>query len=668
MDILKSLGTEAAESDTSRPLFSDHESVDELEVKEERNDREDAAMEQDRDGDDEGIGGEDRDGDDEGTGGEDRDGDDEGTGAEDTDGDDEGTGGEDRDGDDEGTGGEDRDGDDEGTGGEDRDGDDEGTGGEDRDGDDEGTGGEDTDGDDKGPDVDRDGDDEGTGLASRAKRPRLGEPKRKPRQCPLCEGMFVQLATHLTDSHNVANRENRLQLLNQARTQKVQRSRSGKGAEGRTLRDCPVPGCPSTALLRIDQHLRRCHGFEKSSQEYMLWLAAARATVPETDPTSPEKAKPSAHSKIPKKLDDKAVLDRFLSYEAAMVGGTGPNLKQAEQHRRQVEILLQRLEVNSIAGLVDPLSVQRTANLLREDKKAPKTISSYLLSMKLFCRFLRLNEEVSRSAGVKPKAAKWTDLATEQFQVALRPEIDRHGRKIASQIKDSILSSAEIGKLKRLATKEGIAMAENTDSILQSSVAMNRFRDLLMAMIVISTGHRSGVLLNLTAEEFSRVERFCLQDGSVRWTIKISDHKTLKSHGPTHITIDQTTYNLMLVYFNVVRPHHLRGRVATEAEERDTPFFLSNNGNRVRRLKALMVAVGLSLGVENFSPLNLRKTAATLAVQLETAAGRSRVAQAMSHTEYTQGRYYNERLAGEQACIAGSTVAGLLNGVRMTIC
>ncbi|XP_071834227.1 uncharacterized protein [Apostichopus japonicus] len=185
------------------------------------------------------------------------------------------------------------------------------------------------------------------------------ESKRKPRQCPLCEGMFVRLATHLTDSHNVANRENRLQLLNQARTQKVQRSRSGKGAEGRTLRDCPVPGCPSTALLRIDQHLRRCHGFEKSSQEYMLWLAAARATVPETDPPSPEKAKPSAHSKIPKKLDDKAVLDRFLSYEATMVGGTGPNLKQAEQHRRQVEILLQRLEVNSIAVLVDPLSVQR---------------------------------------------------------------------------------------------------------------------------------------------------------------------------------------------------------------------------------------------------------------------------------------------------------------------
>ncbi|XP_071834033.1 uncharacterized protein [Apostichopus japonicus] len=211
-------------------------------------------------------------------------------------------------------------------------------------------------------------------------------------------------------------------------------------------------------------------------------------------------------------------------------------------------------------------------------------------------------------------------------------------------------------------------MAENTDSILQSSVAMNRFRDLLMAMKLISTGHRSGVLLNLTAEEFSRVERFCLQDGSVRWTIKISDHKTLKSHGPTHITIDQTTYNLMLVYFNVVRPHLLRGRVATEAEERDTPFFLSNNGNRVRRLKALMVAVGLSLGVENFSPLNLRKTAATLAVQSETAAGRSRVAQAMSHTEYTQGRYYNERLAGEQACKAGSIVAGLLNGVRMTIC
>ncbi|XP_071835289.1 uncharacterized protein [Apostichopus japonicus] len=309
MDILKSLGTEAAESDTSRPLFSDHESVDELEVKEERNDRDDAAMEQDRDGDDEW------------------------------------------------------------TGGEDRDGDDEGTGGEDRDGDDEGTGGEDRDGDDKGPDVDRDGDDEGTGLASRAKRPRLGEPKRKPRQCPLCEGMFVRLATHLKDSHNVAmNRDNR--LLNQARTQKVQRSGKGKGAEGRTLRDCPVPGCPSTALLRIDQHLRRCHGFEKSSQEYMLWLAAARATVPETDPPSPEKAKPSAHSKIPKKLDDKAVLDRFLSYEAAMVGGTGPNLKQAEQHRRQVEILLQRLEVNSIAGLVDPLSVQRTANLLREDKKA----------------------------------------------------------------------------------------------------------------------------------------------------------------------------------------------------------------------------------------------------------------------------------------------------------
>ncbi|PIK52984.1 hypothetical protein BSL78_10138 [Apostichopus japonicus] len=176
----------------------------------------------------------------------------------------------------------------------------------------------------------------------------------------------------------------------------------------------------------------------------------------------------------------------------------------------------------------------------------------------------------------------------------------------------------------------------------------NRFRDLLMAMKLISTGHRSGVLLNLTAEEFSRVERFCLQDGSVRWTIKISDHKTLKSHGPTHITIDQTTYNLMLVYFNVVRPHLLRGRVATEAEERDTPFFLSNNGNRVRRLKALMVAVGLSLGVENFSPLNLRKTAATLAVQSETAAGRSRVAQAMSHTEYTQGRYYNERLAGNR--------------------
>ncbi|PIK52986.1 hypothetical protein BSL78_10140 [Apostichopus japonicus] len=468
--------------------------ADELEVKEEGHDRDDAAMETDRDGDDEGTGGEDRDGDDEGTG-QDRDGDDEGTGP-------------------------------------------------DRDGDDKETG-PDRDGHDEGPDMDGDGDNKGTGLASQAKRPRLGEPKRKPRQCPLCEGMFVRLATHLTDSHNVTNRDNRLQLLNQAPPKKskgVGRERGQKGGpfvivrslaarQGHSRGSTSTSGGAMVSKSQVPQLSATCQKFHncwpqgqrfqalasrKSSQEYLLWLAAARATVPETDPPSPEKAKPSAHSKIPKKLNDKAVLDRFLSYEAAMVGGTGPNLKQAEQHRRQVEILLQRLEVNSIAGLVDPLSVQR------------------------------LNEEVSRSAGVKPKAAKRTDLATEQFQVALRPEIDRHGRKIASQIKDSILSSAEIGKLKRLATKEGIAMAENTDSILQSSVAINRFRDLLMAMHsdqywppqrCVTEPHRRGILAG----------RAVLSAGWVG-EMDNKNHKTLKSHGPTHITIEQTTYNLMLVY------------------------------------------------------------------------------------------------------------------------
>ncbi|XP_071830202.1 uncharacterized protein [Apostichopus japonicus] len=150
-----------------------------------------------------------------------------------------------------------------------------------------------------------------------------------------------------------------------------------EGQQRRSFRDCPVPDCPSVLLPRIDKHLQQVHNY-KTSAEYHQLLSAA----PDSKETEEGGKKEEEEEDFLVEMEDtpKDILDiyeRFAKYEEQKYGGTEQSKKNAQQHCRQVQAIKERLGI-SLRSLILPSSVQQITEVLRQDKKLPKTVSSYL--------------------------------------------------------------------------------------------------------------------------------------------------------------------------------------------------------------------------------------------------------------------------------------------------
>ena len=77
----------------------------------------------------------------------------------------------------------------------------------------------------------------------------------------------------------------------------------------------------------------------------------------------------------------------------------------------------------------------------------------------------------------------------------------------------------------------------------------SNIRDFILSDILINNAHHSGVLANVTCSEFLNHR---IKDGL--YIIKVHKHKTMGSHGPARIILNETVFKWLETYFSRVRP------------------------------------------------------------------------------------------------------------------
>ncbi|PIK52180.1 hypothetical protein BSL78_10959, partial [Apostichopus japonicus] len=195
---------------------------------------------------------------------------------------------------------------------------------------------------------------------------------------------------------------------------------------------------------------------------------------------------------------------QFQKYYEVRGGNTAAARKSALQHRKQVEALLRRLSVTT-RQLITPNTPMRIVESLQKEAKQPKTIGSYLLSVKKLCNFLIANREMANCLGVTSRATiRDTQSSADDFTASLRAQTVRRELELRAKITDVLLPSNEVARFKESVSLEleaTIRALQNTPNLVEWSQVAS-MRNILITLILLVSGHRSGVITQLSLGEF----------------------------------------------------------------------------------------------------------------------------------------------------------------------
>jgi hypothetical protein len=94
----------------------------------------------------------------------------------------------------------------------------------------------------------------------------------------------------------------------------------------------------------------------------------------------------------------------------------------------------------------------------------------------------------------------------------------------------------------------GEVMDGSVTEITQSMYTV--MRDFLLTQIVVTNANRSGVLANMSVDEFNAVRQ---TDGS--FVVSVKNHKTAATYGPAKVVLSKSLHSWLSVFVSKVRPN-----------------------------------------------------------------------------------------------------------------
>jgi hexokinase len=94
----------------------------------------------------------------------------------------------------------------------------------------------------------------------------------------------------------------------------------------------------------------------------------------------------------------------------------------------------------------------------------------------------------------------------------------------------------------------GEVMDGSVTEITQSMYTV--MRDFLLTQIVVTNANRSGVLANMSVDEFNAVRQ---TDGS--FVVSVTKHKTASTYGPAKVVLSKSLHSWLSVFVSKVRPN-----------------------------------------------------------------------------------------------------------------
>ena len=361
----------------------------------------------------------------------------------------------------------------------------------------------------------------------------------------------------------------------------------------------------------------------------------------------------SASSSSP---SSKELLAEFKEWLVGVDGGYRKE-RIAQQYKSQVQSVIHKLRAHTTAEQatmsdVDLLIIEGHEGvvLLRKwlssatELYQPGTIQSYLMSLRLFFKFLMQEGKLKCLDILQSRRDVMTSWSAAQKKKVLKRKLEKHDddyRKLLSgeKLHKVCHGDQRVNTIKQLGSaSEQTNRGENVQLLINDRTHCE-IRDWLITRLLIDNSGRSGVAANMTVAEFKDAVFYpSTDDDGERYRILVQDHKTAGIYGAAVVWAYTDLYKLIDIYIRTVRSQFTNTKL-------DIPqVFVSSNG-----LSLTSSQVSTSIwrtfqreGIEikgRVSATTVRKSIAT-GVHLEMPEEQDRLAALAQHKPQTQANYY----------------------------
>ncbi|XP_066021896.1 uncharacterized protein [Pocillopora verrucosa] len=348
--------------------------------------------------------------------------------------------------------------------------------------------------------------------------------------------------------------------------------------------------------------------------------------------------------------DDSPLLNEFHSWLIDVDGGYRC-AKVAGQYKSQVKRIMKVLSEDfpQAANEIDLVTVEGHDGvvMLRKwlgqlsEEYQPGTIRSYLMSLRLFLKFLVQEEKgQDRLDTLHARRDLLTSWSSAQRKKVLKRKLEKHDMDFAK-----LLSSEDLYKVSNGQQRINIIKALGTaaekskacgEPVLVNDQTFCEVRDWLITRLIIDNSGRSGIAANITVEEFKDAKLYAGEEDGERYRVSVKNHKTGGVYGAAIVWFHADVYNLVNTYISRVRPKYVKD--ATDN------MFVSTNGVKLTssQVSTCPTRTFQREGVKfhgRISATLIRKSLAS-GVHVHLPEDQEQLAALAQHKPQTQAQYY----------------------------
>ncbi|XP_068757402.1 uncharacterized protein [Montipora capricornis] len=449
------------------------------------------------------------------------------------------------------------------------------------------------------------------------------------RACPIagCHAVVKRLPNHIQQVHKDIKRGSPVykQILRDARAFKTWQ---------------PLDAVPSNPVVEHGQSSNNTEDCEMGELDEQLCEEYEMELVEETDNVEEEE----------NVMDEEETFRDFCQWLQTADGGRRDE-KMAKQHCSQVRKMLVTIDSER------KLSSLFNKNLIRdrflkdyaEKMYKPDTVKAHLLSLRNFCSFVRTEEPSSVTVNadtiqkIEEKARLWSSSYKKDSN---RRHLEKQNEDLEKLVTPEMVSKFERSESARTAISY-IGQLSGAHALEVNQSMYTLIRDFILTEMTIANAHRSGVLANMTIEEFKKVKK--TNQGSM--LISVKNHKTADVHGPARVVLTPTLFSYLDVYVNEVR-----SCVAISSSEKDSNspsfVFLSWNGQKLQsgQISTAIDSAWQKAEMEGHVCSTIFRKSTVTKVHEDHKDLKGDLADLMGHKPSTAERFYRLR-EKEEACV-----------------
>jgi site-specific recombinase XerD len=265
----------------------------------------------------------------------------------------------------------------------------------------------------------------------------------------------------------------------------------------------------------------------------------------------------------------------------------------------------------------------------------PGTIKSYLSSLRHWYSYVLADEaerirqeDKEHIQNMSQRVQRWINSYSKESSARHLQKMDSDLAKLITPDQVALFDRSEpvLTAIKCL----GDIMASPDAVVTQTDYVL--IRDFLLTQIIITNANRSGVLSNMTVDEFRAARKI---DDS--YVVSVRTHKTASVHGPATVVLSLTLFNWINVFLE-----HVRCQVATRVSDKTRFLFLSWNSEKMEsgQITRAVQSVWRKAGLGTDITCTLMRKSAVSAIHQKNPNDKDKLADLMGHTTQTASKCY----------------------------